>query len=57
MHNCEGLLDRWLQEEDGSKAFESVNISENSDIDHCNSSAVDDNQVDRRIREWLVGAE
>jgi len=61
MRNClppESIyLDKWLQEEDGSKTFESVNGSDNSDIDHCNISVVDDNQVQRRIREWLVGAE
>lgn len=63
MRNCEGLppesvyLDKWLQEEDGSETFESVNGSDTSDNDHCNSSAVDDNRVERSIREWLVGAE
>lgn len=61
MRNCEGLppesiyQDKWLQEEDGSETFESVNGSDTSN--NCNSSAVDDNQIGRRIKEWLVGAE
>lgn len=63
MCNYEGLpleriyLDKYWQDKDRSETFEPVDGFDTSEKDHCNNSAVDDNQVERSIQQWLVGTQ